>query len=51
MVTIGVVDEVTLAIGKTLDQESKWNHKQHTSNEGDKPNFGNYSVGEDGGIV
>lgn len=51
VVTVGVVDEVAPAVGKTLDQESKWDHEQHTSTEGGKPNLGNYSVGEDGRIA
>ena len=45
-----VLNEVAFAVGKTLDQESEWYHKQHTSSQGDKVNFGNYGVGEDGRI-
>jgi len=43
-----VLNEVAFAVGKTLDQESEWYHKQHTSSQGDKANLGNYGVGEDG---
>ena len=44
-----VLNVVAFAVGKTLDQESEW-YKQHTSSQGDKVNFGDYGVGEDGRI-
>jgi hypothetical protein len=51
MVTIGVVNGVAPAVGKTLDQQSGCYNEQHTLNKSDQANLGNYSVGEDGGIA
>ena len=31
MFTISVLNKFAFAVGKTLDQESEWYHKQHTS--------------------